>query len=158
MQIVGERIEKNQNKIYAFAFSTLVFIGIFIFFGLFVKAEFGGVRSRPGVRTIAPAPVRSEIAGRYIGFTTLSTGICSVGAREFVLEIGDDDNVRSSYGMKPDKVMTGRVHSNGWIQMSFRDNGFAISFEGELRDAHITGRSTVTGDRTCDIAWDLWRS
>jgi len=156
MQMVEVGVEKKQSKVYAFAFSTLAFIGIFIFLGLCVKAEFGGVRSKLGAGTTAPPS--SEIAGRYIGFTTLSTGICSVGAREFVLEIGDDDNARSSYGMEPDKVMTGRVHSDGRIQLSFRDNGFAISFEGVVRDAHITGRSTVTGDRTCDIAWELWRS
>jgi len=158
--MIAEKLEKNRNNFYVFVFFTLAFIGIFICAGLFVKAEFGGVRSNPVVGTTAsaPAPAPSEIVGRYIGFTTISTGICSVGAHEFVLEIDDNDNVKSSYGMKPDKLMTGRINSKGGIKLSFRDNGFVISFEGELHAAHITGHSSVTGDRTCDIAWDLRRS
>jgi len=155
--MIEEKIEKNKSNFYTFIFFTLAFVGIFICAGLFVKAEFGGgVKPSSGAGPKAPVP--SEIAGRYIGFTTISAGICSVGAHEFVLEIDDDDNVKSSYGMKPDKLMTGRINSSGWIKLSFRDNGFVINFEGELHAAHIIGHSTVTGDRTCNIAWDLWRS
>jgi hypothetical protein len=157
--MIEERIEKNKSNFYAFSFFSLVFIAIFICAGLFVKSEFGGgVKLGLGARPKAPVPAPSEIAGRYVGFTTISTGICSVGAHEFVLEIDDEDNVKSSYGMKPDKFLTGRINSAGWIKLSFRDNGFIINFEGELHAAHITGHSTVTGDRTCDITWDLWRS
>jgi hypothetical protein len=155
--MIEEKLAKNKSNYYALTFFSLIFIAIFICAGLFVKAEYGsGAKPKP---TAGPkAPATAGMAGRYVGFTTISSGICSVGAHEFVLEIDEDGNVKSSYGMKADKLMAGRINPDGRIRLSFRDSGFVVAFEGELHSNQIYGHSTVTGDRTCDIAWELWRS
>jgi hypothetical protein len=154
-QMIEEQTVKSKSSYYAFMFFILAFVGFLIFAGLFVKAKFdSGAQPKP--TAAAKAPVTSSIAGRYIGFTTISTGICSLGAHEFVLEIDEDGNARSNYGMKPDKLMSGRINPEGRIKLSFRDGGQVIAFEGELRPGHIIGHSSVTGDKTCDISWDLW--
>jgi hypothetical protein len=155
--MIEEKISKNQSNYYALMFFSVIFIAIFICTGLFVKAEYGG-GAKPKPVADQKALATAGMAGRYAGFTTISSGICSVGAHEFVLEIDGDGNVKSSYGMKADKLMAGRINPDGRLRLSFRDSGFVIAFEGELDANHIYGHSTVTGDRTCDIAWELWRS
>ena len=154
--MVEEKIAKNRNSYYALIFFTLVFVAIFICAGLFFRTEFSS-GARPKPMTAPKASVTAAMAGRYVGYTTIMGGICSVGAHEFALELDEDGNAKSSYGMKPDKLLTGRINPDGRVKLSFRDNGFVIAFEGELHANHILGHSSVTGDRTCDIAWDLWR-
>ena len=156
--MIEENISKNKNSFYVFSLFTIIFIGILVYSGMFIKAEFGsGARPRPTAGAAAKPPASSEIAGRYVGYTTISTGICSVGAHELVLEIDPDGNVKSTYGMKPDKFLAGRINPEGKIRLSFRDSGTVTTFDGELHAGHIAGRSSVTGDRTCDIPWELWR-
>ena len=101
-----------------------------------------------GIRGSRSAPDRKDID---------PTRIREALANTFILELDEDGNAKSSYGMKPDKLLTGRINPDGRVKLSFRDNGFVVAFEGELHTNHILGHSSVTGDRTCDIAWDLWR-
>ena len=148
---------KNKSSHYTLIFFTLIFVAIFICAGLFVKTEFGS-GARPAPPAGAKAPLAAGIAGHYIGFTTISTGICSVGSHEFALDIDEDGNVKSGYGMPADKLRGGRMNPDGRLRMSFRDGGYAVSFDGEFKRGHITGHTSVSGDKTCDISWDLWRN
>jgi len=155
--MMEEPTAKNKSTYYVLIFFTLIFVAIFICAGLFVKTEFGS-GARPAPTAGAKAPVASSIAGHYIGFTTISTGICSVGSHEFALDIDEDGNVKSGYGMPADKLMGGRINPDGRIKLNFRDGGYVVRFEGDLKNGHIAGHSSVSGDKTCDIPWDLWRN
>jgi hypothetical protein len=155
--MIDEPTARSKRSYYALIFFSLIFVGIFICAGLFVKAEYGsGAPAKP--TTGNKAPVTSDIAGHYVGYTTISTGICSVGAHEFTLDIDSEGNVKSGYGMKPDKLMGGRVNPDGRIRLNFRDGPYAVSFDGEVKSGHVAGHSSVSGDRTCDISWDLYRN
>jgi len=148
---------KNRSTTYTLIIFTLIFVAIFICAGLFVKSEFGkGVTPTPTAGT--RPPVAAGVAGHYIGFTTISTGICSVGSHEFVLDIDEDGTAKSGYAMKSGRLMGGRINPDGRLRMSFRDGGYAVTFDGELKHGHITGHTSVSGDKTCDINWDLWRN
>jgi hypothetical protein len=148
---------RRKSTYYTLIFFSLIFVAVFIVAGLLVKTDFGS-GARPAPTTGAKPPSAADVAGHYVGFTTISTGICSVGSHEFALDIDEDGNVKSAYAMKSDKLMSGRVNPEGKLRMNFRDGGYAVSFDGELKNGHIAGHSSVSGDRTCDINWDLWRN
>lgn len=138
------------------ALIILGFIGLLVFAGLFIRQSFP--TGAPTAGTSGPPKAVSTIAGRYAGYTTLQTGICSLGVHEFVIVVDDAGNAKSDYGMKEGKFLTGQVAPNGTVKLAFRENGFTILFDGKVQDGHITGNSTVNIDRTCNIYWDLARN
>jgi hypothetical protein len=151
-----EKITRNTSKFYALTFLTFVFIAILIFAGLMLKPDFGTAgKPKPAA---GQAQKAAAIAGRYVGYTTLQTGICSIGAHELVIVIDEDGNAKSSYGMKSGGSLSGRANPDGRIRLNFREDDLTIRFEGDVRPGHITGRSSVSDDHTCDIYWDLSRS
>lgn len=155
--MIEEPAVKNRSSYYALILFSLVFVVIFICAGFFVKAEYGsGAPPKPTAGN--KAPITSDIAGHYVGYTTISAGICSVGAHELALDIDGEGNVKSGYAMRSDKLMGGRVNPDGRIRMNFRDGSYAVSFDGEVKSGHVAGHSSVSGDRTCDISWDLYRN
>ncbi|HLZ65941.1 MAG TPA: hypothetical protein VKQ29_06900 [Aliidongia sp.] len=153
--MIAEKAAKDSNKFYILMFSSLAFIAILICSGLFIKAEYGhGTKPPP----VAAPKAAAEIAGRYVGYTTIQTGICSIGAHELVIDIDGDGAAKSNYGMKSSRSLTGRANPDGKLKLGFRENDLTIRFEGEVHQGHITGHSFVSDDHTCDIYWDLQRA
>ncbi|HEV2675854.1 MAG TPA: hypothetical protein VGV37_15015 [Aliidongia sp.] len=138
-----------------FALVILASIALLIFAGLFIRHSYP---TGSGATTPGNAPAAPTIAGRYAGYTTLQTGICSLGVHEFVMDVDEAGNARSDYGMKENKFLIGTIAPNGTVKLAFRENGQTILFNGKMQDGHITGTSSLNTDRTCNIYWDLSRN
>jgi hypothetical protein len=146
---------KNSGRFYVLIGFSLLFVILFIGASLFVKSEFKG--GAPATKTTdAPKPV-SEIAGHYVGFTTIQTGICSVGMHELVVDIDEEGTAKTTYAMHAGRVMSGRASPDGKLKMNVRDGDTSVHFDGLIKAGHIAGHTTVSGDQTCDINWDLSR-
>jgi len=148
------KVAQTAGSYVVFALIILGLIAILVFAGLFIRRSFP---TGPAAQTAGPPKPAAAIAGRYVGYTTLQTGICSLGVHEFVIEIDENGNARSSYAMKDGKFLTGTVAPNGRIKLGYRENGVSILFDGTIQDGHITGTSSANTDRTCSIYWDLAR-
>ncbi|GGF28093.1 hypothetical protein GCM10011611_37640 [Aliidongia dinghuensis] len=139
----------------AFVLIILGFVALLVIAGLFIRRSFP---AGPAAPSSAPPKPAAAIAGRYTGYTTLQTGICSLGVHEFVLVVDENGNAKSDYAMKEGKFLTGTVAPNGKVKLAFRENGASILFDGQVQDGHITGTSSASSDRTCTIHWDLTRN
>jgi len=147
---------QNKGRPYVLIGFSLVFIALFIGASLMVKSKFtGGTAAPPTAETAKPV---SGLGGHYVGYTTIQTGICSVGAHEMVIDVSEDGNARTDYAMRSSKPMTGRASPDGKLKMNFRDGDYAVRFDGEIKSGHIVGHSTVSGDESCSINWDLYKN
>jgi hypothetical protein len=132
--------------------AVVIIVGVLICAGLFFKSSF---RTSGQPQSSGKTKPAAGIAGHYTGYTTIQTGICSVGAHELVIDIDEDGTARSDYDMKPGSLLTGRPNPDGKLKMNYHDNGLTVRFEGEVKGGRITGRTYVSDDHTCDIYWDL---
>lgn len=146
---------KSGGRYYVLIGFSVLFVGVFIGASLLVKSKFP---SNAGTTKTgdAPKPV-AGVSGHYIGYTTLQTGICSVGAREFVIDIDEDGTAKSDYGVHGSRGLSGRASPDGKLRLNYRDGDYSVRFDGEIKQGHITGRSSVSGDSSCSINWDLYR-
>jgi len=143
---------KRENYIVIFA---LIFVVFFVLAAILIKATFPELTG--GQSAVTARKEVQELAGHYVGFTTLRDGICSVGERQMAIDIAADGTASSTYGMTGDKVMRGHLEPNFKIALDFRGT-VETSFKGEMISGHIYGRTAVSNDPTCKITWDLYRT
>jgi hypothetical protein len=148
------KIVQTTGAYLLFALVILGFAALLVFAGLLLRHNFFPNGTTPKAES-GPAKRASTIAGHYSGYTTLQTGICSLGVHEFAIDVDENGNARSNYAMKDGKFLTGTIAPNGKVKLAFRENGVTILFNGEIQDGHITGTSSASADRTCSIYWDL---
>jgi hypothetical protein len=143
----------NSNTPLVAIISTVVIVAVVICAGFFFKSSVLSGSVPP--QTTGRSKLPPSIPGHYVGYTTLQTGICSVGAHELVIDIDQDGAARSNYDMKPGDTLTGRPNADGRLKMNFHGGDLTVRFEGEVKAGRITGRTYVSGDETCNIYWDL---